>query len=398
MTTKNIKQLLFTCLVGCLCLTLLTSCNDIVKYNDGYIADEDIPNAGAPVITGVYDVSDTHLTTPITQGDLEQTVIIVGMNLNDVQSVKFNTVECDMSNVYTMSTKAIVQIPGTLSMEHVNQIEYTTPQGTASYDFLIPFPDLIVTGLDCEFKTPGQPVTVMGRNFDIYDFGHTSKVSMNGTVLPVSEVTSKSMTFTVPEETTDNSKIVLSWEDAEGNGHTATLFYRPTTHLLYGDFEDAELNIDGPLKNHLTIEDDGSVWNTTASLGYKHLHFTGSYSAWSWNTIDIVRNMVEVEGDLSNLDDYVLKFEVQNAKNFPLSPDTHLEFAFNWGNSYNWNIGDGAGINTYGDWQTVTLPLADMATKGISKPGSWQIFRIIFQPKVAMDVDFCLGNFRIEKK
>ena len=108
--------------------------------------------------------------------------------------------------------------------------------------------------------------------------------------------------------------------------------------------------------------------------------------------------MVEVEGDLSNLDDYVLKFEVQNAKNFPLSPDTHLEFAFNWGNSYNWNIGDGAGINTYGDWQTVTLPLADMATKGISKPGSWQIFRIIFQPKVAMDVDFCLGNFRIEKK
>ncbi len=123
MTTKNIKQLLFTCLVGCLCQALITSCNDIVKYQEGYIAAEDIPNAGAPVITGVYDVSDTQLTTPITQGDLEQTVIIVGMNLNDVQSVKFNTVECDMSNVYTMSTKAIVQIPNTHYMEHVNQIE-----------------------------------------------------------------------------------------------------------------------------------------------------------------------------------------------------------------------------------------------------------------------------------
>ena len=92
MTTNNIKQLLFTCLVGCLCQALITSCNDIVKYQEGYTAAEDIPNAGAPVITGVYDVSDTQLTTPITQGDLEQTVIIVGMNLDDVQSVKFNTV------------------------------------------------------------------------------------------------------------------------------------------------------------------------------------------------------------------------------------------------------------------------------------------------------------------
>ena len=42
MTTKNIKQLLFTCLVGCLCQALITSCNDIVKYQEGYIAEEDI--------------------------------------------------------------------------------------------------------------------------------------------------------------------------------------------------------------------------------------------------------------------------------------------------------------------------------------------------------------------
>lgn len=398
MKLKNSKKLSFRWLVGCVCIALLASCNDIVNYKEGYVPAEDIPNSGAPVITGVYDVSDVELTTPLTQGELEQMVTIVGMNLNAVQSITFNTVPCDMSNVYTMSTKAIVQIPSTLSMEHVNQIEYVTDKGTATYDFLIPFPELTVTGMECEFKNAGEAVTILGKNFDLYDFGNASKVTLNGTELAVSDVTSKSMKATIPTGTADNSKIVLSWADAEGTPLSATLVYRPTAHLLFGNFDDAEINIDGALKNHLSIEDDSQVSGATASLGYKHLHFTGNYSAWSWNTIDITRNMVEVEGDLSNLDDYVMKFEVQNAKSFPMSTDTHLEFAFNWGDTYNWNIGDGVGINTQGDWLTITLPLAEMATKGISKPGAWQIFRIVFQPKTAMDVDFRLGNFRIEKK
>ena len=142
---RTIKNIGFLCLVYTLCV----ACNNIVDYNDNYTADSDVPNEGAPVISAVYDVSDTKFETPITEGNINQMVTIVGKNLNHVVSVKFNTVECDMANVYTASTKAVVQIPSKLSMENENKIEYTTDQGTAEYAFVIPFPDIIChTGAD----------------------------------------------------------------------------------------------------------------------------------------------------------------------------------------------------------------------------------------------------------
>ena len=36
-------------------LAVYASCNDIVDYNDGYTPLEEQANAGAPVITAVYD-------------------------------------------------------------------------------------------------------------------------------------------------------------------------------------------------------------------------------------------------------------------------------------------------------------------------------------------------------
>lgn len=392
---RTIKNIGFLCLVYTLCV----ACNNIVDYNDNYTADSDVPNEGAPVISAVYDVSDTKFETPITEGNINQMVTIVGKNLNHVVSVKFNTVECDMANVYTASTKAVVQIPSKLSMENENKIEYTTDQGTAEYAFVIPFPDLTVSGVDCEFKNGGQTMTILGANFDLYGFDSgVSKVVLGGTTLTPEDITAKDMKVKIPEGTADNSLVVVEWATTSGQQLSASLPYRPTQHLLYGNFDGVSANIDGPVSGNMTYEDDSQVSGATASLGYKHIHITGSYGAWAWNTIDLSRNMVEVDGDLSNLDDYVLKFEVLNAKNFPMPVETGLKFNFNWGSDWAWNIGDGAGIDTKGDWQTVTLPIAGMATKGISRPGTWQTLRIIFQPSVAMDVDFRLGNFRIEKK
>ena len=377
----------------------LTACNDIVDYGDGYCAPDRVANDGAPVITAVYDVKDTQYELPITEGNINQMVTIVGRNLNEVTSVKFNTVECDMANVYTASTKAVVQIPSRLSLEQANRIEYTTRQGTAYFDFSIPFPDLTVDGPDCEFKSAGQKMLIYGQNFDIYGFDQgAAKVTLNGETLTPDSIAADLLRVLIPEGTADNSVITLSWNGKDGLTQTATMDYRPTRHLLYGDMDGVSINADGAVKANLSIEDDGQLWGTTSSLGHRHLHIAGSYDAWSWNTIDLSCNMVEADGDLTTLDDYVLKFEVLSAKNFPLTPETGIKFNFNWSSDWQWNIGDGAGIDSKGDWVTVALPLDGMATKGISQPGSWQTLRIIFQPSVAMDVDFRMGNFRIERK
>jgi len=371
----------------------LTSCDDIVDYNVNYTPADQIANNGAPVIKAVYDVADTAFSSPITEGTLNQTVVLVGENLNSVQSVSFNTVACDMKNVYTMSTKAIVQIPSKLSMEQVNKIAYTTVQGSTTYDFLIPFPDLTISSLACEFTNAGDSVTVYGKNFDLYDFeGGSSTVHLDGQQLGVGSVTADAMKVLIPEGTSENSELVFNWQ-TNGTAYAKSLPFRPSAYLLYGDFSGVSMNVDGSVK--MAIEGDEGI-GASAWLNQKNLHFTGSYSAWAWNTIDISCNMVDVTVD--DVNDFVLKFEVLTPTNFPLTEQTGLQFCFNWGDSYPWNPANGLGINTFGQWQTVSLPLAPMATKGISEPGKWQTLRIIFQPHAAYDADFRFANFRIVKK
>lgn len=390
---SKIYHFSIVCSVCCGIAAALTACDDIVNYNDDYTPAEQQANAGAPVIKAVYDVADTAFATPITQGTLGQTVVLVGENLNQVQSVSFNTVACDMKNVYTMGTKAIVQIPSKLSMEQVNKIEYTTDQGTATFDFSIPFPDLAISGLTCEFINVGDSVTVNGQNFDLYDFeGGTSTVKIGSQTLGVGSVTSTSMKVLIPEGTPENSDIVFSWQ-TNGTPYTATLPFRPSQHLLFGDFSGVSISIDGSVK--MAIEDDNGI-GADAWLNQKNIHFSGSYSAWAWNTIDLSCNMIDQT--IENVDDYVLKLEVLTPTSFPLTEQTGLQFCFNWGDSYSWNPANGLGINTFGQWQTVTLPLGPMATKGISVPNTWQTLRIIFQPHANYDADFRLANFRLVKK
>lgn len=377
-------------------LAVFASCNDIVDYNDGYTPLEEQANAGAPVITAVYEVGDTLLERPITEAQAGQMVRIVGRNLNRPTRITFNTVEADLAEVYTYSTSANVMIPQELSMEHRNQIEYTTAEGTATFDFTVPFPQLSVDGLECEFTDAGDSVVITGRNFDYYDFGTTSQVTLGGTALGLGSITNTSMKALVPAGTPDNSTIQISWNDGStGEAMTATLPFRPTQHLLYGDFSDVQFAIDGPIT--MNVEADGSAGEDVSALGNPHMHITGTFDAWAWNTIDLSRDMIDA-GSLDNLDDYVLKFEVLTANDYPLTEASPLQFSFNWGESYTWTPGDGLGLNTHGQWQTVTLPLAPMATAGISAPGTWQSLRIAFQPTAAYTADFRIGNLRIEHR
>ncbi len=373
----------------------LVACDDIVDYNDNYTPADQMANTGAPEIKAVYNISDTALNTPITQAEIGTMVRIEGKNLNNVKSVTFNTVAVDLTEVYTASTYANVRVPETLSFEHVNKIEYTTDKGTASFDFVVPFPTLTIGSIDNEFANAGGYVTISGANFDVYKFGSQSKVLVNGMETTVSDVTKTSMKVHIPEGTPDNSVISLQWNTSDGIAKTAELPFRPTKNLLYGDFDGVQISKDGSVS--VDVEGDEATSTASSALGHKHLHFTGDFSAWAWNTIDLSCNMIDAGID-GNIDDYVLKFEILNTKDHPLTEATGLKFNFNWGSEYSWNPDNGAGINTFGNWQTVTLPLAPMATKGISEAGKWQTLRIILQPSAAYTADFCIGNMRIVKK
>ncbi len=374
---KNTVVALAAMLTGC----MLVSCDNIVDFNNGYTPADQQANQGAPVINAVYDVADTACLTPIIEGQLGQTVRLVGTNLNNVSRITFNTVEVDLNEVYTLYNAAIVRIPMTLSRSTDNVIQYTTDQGTATFAFTIPFPQLVVDGLYNEFAAAGDSVTITGENFNLYEFGTSSRVMIGDRELGLGSITATSMKALVPQGTPDNSTITVSWQDPQGNDREAQLPFRPSTNLLYGDFSQVQMNVDGGI-------------NVDRTGGY--LHLTGEFGAWAWNTIDLSCNMIDM--DVDNVDDYVLKMEVLTQSTFPLTGDSPLQFCFNWGGSYTWTPGNGSGLNTLGQWKTITLPLAPMATNGISSRGSWQTLRIVFQPHSEYTADFSLANIRIVRQ
>ena len=391
MIRKNVILLL------CLSLFCLTGCKKDAEIDD-YTPDDRKENTGAPVISAVYDGADVSLSTPITEGEPGQNLIIAGQNLNNLKSLKFNGVEADISKTYTMSTKANVSIPTTFSEERVNQIEYTTDKGTATYAFVVKFPTLRISHLSNEFAAAGTTVEIIGQNFDYYSFGQSganASVSVNGSSVAVSHVSADALAIEIPAGTPDNSVIVIDWVDFYGVKQTANVAFRPTKGILFADLSKAQRD---KTDQCVTIEDDSQVKSTTSALGTKHLHFSGTINSYAWVELSFSQNLPDV-GDATKVSDYNFVFEVLTAETNPLLGKGH-EFAWNWdwSNSYLWNPGDGAGLNTQGQWQTVRIPLSELAPKGIGSTGEWSTLNIGFQPSEAYDADFRMGNFRIQKK
>ncbi len=378
MITMTYKRRLISLSLIICCLSFsvaLTSCSSVVETDDDYTSQHDLSNSGAPVITGVYALTDADQQTPLTEAQPGQRLLIVGQNLNNLQSLAFNTVAADLSQSYTALTKAVVKVPDGFSKSHDNTIRYTTDMGTATYQFVVALPEAEVDGLQNEFAKAGTTVAVAGRNLQYYDF----TLTLGTTELPLT-VSDDALSFTIPESTADNSVFVIRWQNVKGEARTRELLFRPTQDLLISDITQAT--------NEMT---DKSVAVETDADGTKCLHFTGTITEWSWVELSYEQMAAE---SLSAEDaaDRLFVFEVKTADGKPLA-DTGYEFAWNgdWDNSIRWN--PGASFDTNGEWQTVRLPMT-----AITATGGKVVLNVGFQPSTNYEADFRLANFRIEKK
>ena len=357
---------------------LLVSCNNVVDL-DNYTSPHDIPNTGAPVIKAVYAVADVNQQTPLTEAEMGQTLCIVGENLNRLQSLKFNTVETDLNQTYTQSTKAVVTVPDTYSKNHENVIEYTTDMGSVKYSFYIALPAAEVGGLLNEFAEPGTNVAVNGENLEYYDF----TLTLGDKELPLS-VEGNTLSFNIPQGTPDNSVFVISWINYKGETETANMPFRPTESMLFDDISEAEQEMT-----------DRNVSTEMSDLGTQCLHFSGTIAEYAWVELSFEQPLEETI-NAENADQYYFVFEVQTATGYPLL-DTGYEFAFNWDwdNSYPWNPG---ALDTNGNWQTVRCPLESMAPNGLTAVNGNMTLNVGFQPNKEYQADFRLANFRIGVK
>ncbi len=362
------------------CLLLLTSCDKVVETDDGYVSKHDVPNSGAPVIKAVYAMNDVEQLVPLTEAAPGQRVCIIGENLNNLRRLTFNTVEADLGETFTALTKAVVKIPATYSKAHDNTIVYTTDMGTVSYRFAVALPIAEVDGLLNEFAAAGSEAVVAGKNLQYYDF----TLTLNGQQLPLT-VKDTQLSFTIPQGTPDNSTFIISWQTPQGEDKKVELPFRPTEELL---FDDLSQTVQEQTDEHVGIE--------TSDMGMLCLHFSGIIKEWSWVELSFAQPFKEL-CDASAVSQYNFVFEVQNAVGKPLL-DKGYEFAWNWdwNNSCRWNPGEG--FDTNGKWQTVRLPLEEMAPKGFATTAENLVLNIGLQPYKDYDADFRLANFRIEKK
>ena len=103
----------------------LSSCNDIVTYNDNY--DDGMTSTGTPVINMVYDADDTEKTAPIVSAAFEDMVVLSGDNLIHVTRVAFNDVEVPLSEVYATAKNVYLPIPRRVPEEVTNKLSTVQP-------------------------------------------------------------------------------------------------------------------------------------------------------------------------------------------------------------------------------------------------------------------------------
>jgi hypothetical protein len=138
-----------------------------------------------PVITGVINYvaspNDTALTGVVPDG---QWVVITGQNLQNALQIKFNGVPASYNNALFASNSVVVQIPSivfsTIDTNKLNNIEYTTPGGTATFSFKLTPAVPTITAISNVFANPGDSVFIYGANLVLvqkFSYGGTNIAS-----------------------------------------------------------------------------------------------------------------------------------------------------------------------------------------------------------------------------
>jgi len=359
---------------------IITSCEDIVDYNDHY--DDGLTSTGAPVIGKITAVTDS--TRHLSEATLDEMISVYGSNLSQVTSIRFNDVEADLSTVYAVNSRIVLPVPRQFPTNVDNTLTVTTKLGSATVPFVVTIPALVVEGLYNEFATAGDTVSVSGKNFDLYDIDtENGIVELNGQQLTILEASATSISFKIPDSTPDNSILQISSQNVPEP--VAVGFRNWGYRILYYDTQN------GGMWSGADFLTDGSHPGDPKPLtGVDQFsRIVGSFGAWSWNVPFGGGFNLDDADIVANPQNYYVKYEITTKSNKSLSIGNLI-----FGN-YTWNPGEGGiAFNTYGKWKTMAIELTDF----MSPVSGWNGYSIVFQLSADVDVDFSFCNLRIVKK
>lgn len=408
----NIKNISLSAMA----ILAFASCSDVVDYS----VPDRTSNSGAPAISQIYDVQDTGYVAPLNGGVLNQMIHIKEQNLANAKKIRFNDVDVDVRQVYATTDEAWVKIPRAIPGVQNDSLVYETDKGKTKLYFPVSIPTVEIEGLKNEFALQGNQVQITSEYMDLYGFNDSTETSPAKVYIEnvdagyrkeihCDSCSEKFTSIVIPEDCPDNSLIHFSWHEISGD-KTATIPYRMTDQLMFGDFS-GDLGWWNDWGKGLVT--DGTKSGDPESLGFSFLRVKGTYDAWSWNSTGFGCNWRWLDAS-AHPENYVLKFEMATNSSNPFNNygDNGASGSKNGG--YNLTLqagGEGRcqfdpismGINnTYGKWITVSIPLTDVL-KGGSLPteaDQYIALEFVMQPNTAdaWNVDHCFGQFRIEPK
>ena len=399
MKTNKIFKGITLALVAFAALTT-TSCKD---EPDAYkIAD------GKPTINFIRPVSAASKDSIITAASMQSTICIVGENLRSVTGLLFNDQQAVLNTSYMTDNTLIVTIPNGIPGTVTDKIYFATNSNdTVAYDFRVIIPAPVVASMSNEWAEPGEEVTIIGDYFlDYAEFPVTVNFGDDFT-LPRSAIKSISKTkivFTMPENVPEEKVSVTSiYGTTEG-----AFQYRDTRGMLF-DF-DTPIKTGVVLGNHgwhnrEIVSDETSLKGNYLILGgaamgddggWNDGNFSFEYWAGNWADPENYAEYVRIS-DLADFTDFAnmsLKFEMNiPADNAWSAAPMQIFFGsvtqISQGNAgvmdiygnvlagcnntffhtqgsalpralyMPWKDTDDLLYHTDGQWQTVTIPLAD---------------------------------------
>jgi hypothetical protein len=340
---------------------------------------------GTPGITSVS--TPTNRSAAITKGSLADWVIIQGSNFCSVSSIAFNDVNADLKNAYITANEITLQVPRAVPKNATNTITVTTAGGTAQTNYTVAVPAMGVTGMANEYAAAGQRGAVVGSNFDIYEVTPTKgKVLWNGTPVAITKTTADTVYFVVPANATPGATLKL----VDGNAKETAVpgRYKDDRNIIFG------------------YDTNGSVWGGTdyittgpspAPINGPYVHVSKSIGDYQWTEFSVHNNIVLPADVVSNLANYVLRFEVNTGKPFSsnairMSIDGDADAV----NTYWWT--PTAPFNTRGQWRTMTIPLSSFIKNTTALNIPLHKCQFVFIGPGVLDADMSFDNFRIVPK
>jgi hypothetical protein len=350
-------------------------------------------SGGAPRVRYVRITEPTSADSLLVAAAQGQMVAIMGENLQNVVEVWFNDQPAQLQTTFITSTSIITRIPAELPEVITNKMTLVFANGqTLEYDFSVDISEPLVTRMKSEYVNTGDVATFYG------DFFYEPLVVTfsGGVEAEIVEVEDRVLSVIVPDGAEPGPVTIAS-----NFGITETDFWFRDNRNIIASFDVPLVNgvWQGPTRIVSSDPDITPVNNkfirVNAELG--PWPFYEMYGGPKEGDIGIEAKSIP-QGAIISPGDYSLKFEIITLKSMAgATMRLHIGNADNSGldaarqsSFYAWEVN----LDTGGEWQTVTLPWADVYQGFEYDPEGYSVF-IYFHGPNAASHNFGLDNIRV---